>query len=346
MVATLETIFRRPIYFLLLIVLLPLLSAVVIYLLPRSYEADASLWAEQRYIVIGATGPETDLQATPAQTQTAALTELLQSRAFALTVADETDLPSTLSASVRADRQKREDALYQEISTKVVVTPSGYNLFTVAYTNTNPKIAQEVIETTIQNFARQSQAFTAVEAQQLLASYQTQLTQAQQQEKTDAQAEEQYLLNNPQLTLQQLQVDPQYQMLHAQTQHDQATEQNIQDQITTINLEIAQQGKGSDYLFKVLDAPAQSVQAVSRLKTYLLGGGLGLGIALLAYALYIVLSIRRHQVAYTARDLEKVAPFPLVMELPQFSPAARSLLALPEPAETTQEETMAVGKRS
>lgn len=346
MVATLETIFRRPLYFLLLIVLLPLISAVVIYFLPRSYEADASLWAERRYIVIGATGPETDLQATPAQTQASALTELLQSRTFALTVADETELPSTLSASVRADRPKREDALYQEISTKVVVTPSGYNLLTVAYTNTNPKIAQEVVQATIQNFAQQSESFTTVEAQQLLASYQTQLDQAKQQENAAAQAEEQYLLNNPQLTLEQLQVDPQYQMLYTQTQHAQATVQGIQDQITTINLEIAQQGKGSDYLFKVLDSPARFVRAVSRLKTYLLGVGISLGVALLAYALYVAMSIRRHQVAYTAHDLEEVASFPLVMELPQLSPAARSLLALPEPAETAQGETVVVGGRS
>jgi hypothetical protein len=345
-VATLETIFRRPIYFLLLIMLLPLISVVVVYFLPRSYEADASLWAERRYIVIGATGPETDLQATPAQTQAAALTELLQSRAFALTVASETELPSTLSASVRADRQRREDALYQEISTKILVTPSGYNLFTMAYINTNAKIAQEVVQATIQNFAQQSQSFTTVEAQQLLASYQTQLNQAKQQENADTQAEQQYLLNNPQLTLQQLQIDPQYQMLHAQTQHDQATVQNIEDQITAINLEIAQQGKGSDYLFKVLDSPTQSVRAVSRLKTYLLGGGIGLGIALLAYALYVVLSMRRHQVAYTAHDLEQVAPFPLVLELPQLSPVARSLLALPETAETAQGETVAMGRRS
>lgn len=343
MVATLEAIFRRPLRLLFLILLLPALSVVVVYFfLPRSYQATASLWALRRYVVIGATGPETDLQSTPAQTQATALTELLQSRTFALTVAHETELASTLSASVRADPQALDDALYQEISTKVLATPSGYNLFVITYTNHNVKVAQEVIQATIHNYDLQSQAFTAAEAQQLLDSYQTQLTQAKQQQSAAAQDEAQYIRNNPQLTQQELQTDPQYQLLHAETQQAELNVQNIQTEIDTLNQEIAQQGTGSDNLFKVLDSPANGVRAVSRTKTYLIGGGVGLGVALLACALYIVISVRRNRVVYTPLDLEKVTLFPVVMELPQLSPAIKSILALPEPVDTTHE---AAGRR-
>lgn len=342
MVATLEAIFRRPLRLLFFILLLPVLSMVVVYLLPRSYQATSSLWGLRRYIVIGATGPETDLQATPAQTQATALTELLKSRTFALTIANETKLPSTLSASVRADPQTRDNDLYQEISTNVQVTPSGYNLFEITYTNQNPTIAQQVVEATIHNFDLQSQSFTAVEAQQLLTSYQGLLAKAKQQQDAAAQTESQYIQNNPDESVQDLQIDPQFQLLHAQTLQAEASVQNIENAIDTINQEIAQQGTGSANLFKVLDASAKNVHEVSRVKDYLVGGGVALGLALLACTLYIVISVRRNRVIYTPLGLEKVTPFPVVMELPRLSAATKSLLTLPEPVDAVHE---AVGAR-
>lgn len=342
MVATLEAIFRRPLRLLFFILLLPVLSMVVVYLLPRSYQATSSLWGLRRYIVIGATGPETDLQATPAQTQATALTELLKSRTFALTIANETKLPSTLSASVRADPQTRDNDLYQEISTNVQVTPSGYNLFEITYTNQNPTIAQQVVAATIHNFDLQSQSFTAVEAQQLLTSYQGLLAKAKQQQDAAAQTESQYIQNNPDESVQDLQIDPQFQLLHAQTLQAEASVQNIENAIDTINQEIAQQGTGSANLFKVLDASAKNVHEVSRVKDYLVGGGVALGLALLACTLYIVISVRRNRVIYTPLGLEKVTPFPVVMELPRLSAATKSLLTLPEPVDAVHE---AVGAR-
>ena len=95
----LESVFRRPLQFLLLLIVLPPIGVAVVYvIIPRTYPATASLWAFHRYEVIGLTGPETDQNSTPAVTQASALTELLQSHVFALSVANATDLPSTLSA--------------------------------------------------------------------------------------------------------------------------------------------------------------------------------------------------------------------------------------------------------
>src|SRR5947209_2703031 len=96
---------------------------------PHKYQSTASLWAFRRYVIIGATGPESDLSSTPAQTQATALSELLQSRSFALLVAKGTDLAPTLSlsSSVLADPQLLDDALVNDISHNVVVTAQGYN---------------------------------------------------------------------------------------------------------------------------------------------------------------------------------------------------------------------------
>ena len=88
MTRTLEAIFRHPLQLLILIILPPIIAVAVAYFMtPRTYQSTASVWALQRYFVIGATGPESNLAAFPAQTQATALTELLQTRTFALAVA-------------------------------------------------------------------------------------------------------------------------------------------------------------------------------------------------------------------------------------------------------------------
>ena len=85
---TLEAIFRHPLQLILLLVLFPTIGVAIAYfLVPRTYQATASLWALHRYEIIGTTGPESDLTSTPAQTQATALSELLQTRSFALTIA-------------------------------------------------------------------------------------------------------------------------------------------------------------------------------------------------------------------------------------------------------------------
>jgi uncharacterized protein involved in exopolysaccharide biosynthesis len=326
--SSLEVIFRRPGRLLLLCLVLPVVGVAVVYfLVPRTYQSAASLWALQRYVVIGATGPEADLTATPAQTQATAVTELLQSRAFALTVANETDVASTLPASVQSDPQQLNDALYTEISQKVTVAAAGYNLFTITYISRSPEVAQKVVQAVIQNFALQSQNFTKAEAQNLLNAYQAQLTQAQQAEQDAAAKEAQYLQDHPNLTPTTEASDPQYALLHAQTLQAQANVQNIENTIDTINQEIAEQGSGSQYLFQVLDAPKLPTQAKSRTSYELIGGGVGLGVALLACALYILILVRLDRSVRTPSDLKDVTDLPVVMEMPSLSSKSPLLLA-------------------
>lgn len=283
------------------------------YLLPRSYQATASLWALHRYEVIGTTGPESDLQSTPAETQATALTELLQVHAFALSVADATSLPSTLAPDVQANPALRDAALFTAVS-KVQVAAQAYNLFVITYTNPNPLVAQQVIQAVIKNFSLQSQGFSVVEGQQLLAGLQTQLAKAKQDATNAVAAESKYIAAHPTLSKTDLLNDPQYELLQAQAQDAQAALTNVQTTIATINQEISAQGSGSDNLFKVLDTPF--VEGVSRTKTYLMGGGVGLGLALAGCLLYVVFATRGDRSVYTPFDLQKVTAFPVVMQLP------------------------------
>jgi len=321
----LEVLFRRPLQLLLLIVFLPVISVAIVYVvIPRSYQSSASLWAFRRYAVIGLTGPETDLTSTPAQTQANALSEMLQTRDFDLTVASISNLVSTLPADVQADHQARDDALSSDISQHVLVVGQGYNLFTVTYTNKDPQIAQQVVQAVIQNFEVQSQLFTGAEGQQLLSTYQAELIKAKQDVQTAIAAESNYITSHRNLTSNSLLADPRYNLLHTQTQQAQANVANIEANIATVNDQLSSQGNGGNNLFKTLDAP--NAQGLSRTKTYLIGGGVGLGVALVACLLYILLAVRRDRTVHSLLDLEQITALPVVMQLPQLNNTTMSLL--------------------
>lgn len=328
MSTVLEVIFRRLFQFLLLLIALPMVGAAIGYILaPHSYQVTASLWALRRYEIIGATGTESDLQSTPAETQATALTELLKTRVFDLAVAKQTGLAATLSPDVQADQQKRDDALFNEIAQHVQVTSLQYNLFSISYSNRNPTLAQEVVKGVINSYGLQSQSFTTITGQSELNAYTTQLANAQKEANAAAQAEQQYRRAHPTLTQSDLLNDAQYVLLHAQTQQAQSIVSNIQNQIAMIKQEINLVGSGNNSLYKVLDAPMVPDSAQSRLKTVLSGAGAGLAVALLAIVLSVIVFVRRDHPIYTLKDLQKIASQEIVMQVPALDSAtAQSML--------------------
>ncbi len=90
-----------------------------------------------------------------------------------------------------------------------------------------------------------------------------------------------------------------------------------------------QEGTVLKSLFKVLDAPAVPYVPVSRTKDYLIGGGIGLGVALLAFILYVIISSRRDRTIYNPLDLQQIIALPIVMQVPQLNATSVSLLVEP-----------------
>lgn len=331
---TLEAIFRRPMLLLILIVALPLIGFAIAYIQPRSYQANANIWALRRFQIISTTGAETDPTATAADTQAFTLTELLQTRVFALTVAKATNLASTYSPSVRSDPLSLDDALFLDISHGVQVQPQGTNLFAISYESKNPRIAQEVVAAVIQAYGLQSRGFATFEGERLLQNYQAQLVKARQDANTAAAVEAKYIATHPALatligrssTQYGALTDPQYGLLHSRSDQALAAVQDIQSKIANLNQAIGIQGSSADDLFKVLDPPVIPLRPVSHSRQLILGGGIGLGIAILACALYLVFIVRRDRGLYTLSDLKKVTAFPVVMQLPQLNSGTVSLL--------------------
>jgi hypothetical protein len=310
----LEAFFRRPRRFVLLIVLLPIIGLGVGLKLPRTYQVQASLWANQRFAVIGATGSESDLLATPAETQATALNELLQTRVFDLEVANQTQLADTLSAAVRANPTTRDNALAQEISTRVIVVAPGTDLFTITYSNKSPHIAEQVVAAVINSYGEQSQGLSVIEGQNLLNAYQAQLPGAQKALDAAVQAEKQYLSQHATETPAQLANDPQYTALHADTTQKQSVVQTLQSQIANLSQEISTVSGGQ--LFRVLDKPTVPAQPMSRTRTLLMTAGGGLLLALLACTIYLALLVRRDRALYTAAEVQRATEMRVLLQLP------------------------------
>jgi uncharacterized protein involved in exopolysaccharide biosynthesis len=335
---TLEAIFRYPLRLLAFLIVLPILGVAVMYeMVPRTYQATASLWALQRYAAIGPSGPEYDFTSTPAQTQATALSELLQTHTFVDAAVKGTNLVATLNLgqNITSNPQLLENALYTEISKKVLVTPQAYNLFEISYTSTDPQTARQIVASIISQYGVQSLGLTAASAQNLLESYQTQLASAQRNASNAATTEAQYEAAHPGSKVAN---DPQLANLDAIRLQAQTNVQNLQNTINTIQQSIGAQGTSANSLFQVLDPPQTPDKSVSRLKNYLIGGGAGLGVALLADILFIVILVRRDRSIYSAVELQQAVALPVIMELPSLSRATISLLI----ASPAQEQTLLI----
>ncbi len=339
---TLEAVFRHPIQLLTLLIVLPIAGVAVIYVMvPRTYQSTASLWALHRYAVIGPAGPEPDLTSMPAQTQATAVNELLQTHVFVEAVVKGVDLAPTLNlgASVANDPQQLADALFTEISKHVVATPLTYNLFEISYTSTNPQIARQIVLSVISQYGVQGLGLSVAEGQNLLASYQIQLANAQRDLNNATAAETRYAAAHP---TSKVTDDAQLASLDTARLEVQANVHDIQVAINTIQGSIVGQGTNVNTLFQVLDAPQVPDRPVSRIKSYLLGGGAGLAVALLASVLFLAILVRRDHTIFSAVELRHIAAPPVVMQLPNLSPATISLLS----RSTTQRRTVLTGSKS
>jgi len=308
-----RTISRHRLQLLLVVFLPMLIGTGIAYLLPREYQATATLWALHNYNTLTATNIDANSLDTPAESQATALSEMLQTRSFALAVAQEAKLASSLGGDVT------DDTLISAVSQSAQVTAQAYDLFTIQYTSTDPVVAQRVVQAIIDQYNQEIKDTASAEGQNLLQPYQVQLTQAQQDAQNAQDTQNQYLAAHPQETPSQLQTDPAYQQLHLQVQQAQQKVQALQDIINALEQQIASHTTIANGLYRVLDAPTVPTKPALRTKTLLIGGATGLLLGLIAATLLTVLMMRSDRKIYTRGDLREVTATPVVMELPLLS---------------------------
>lgn len=308
------------------VAVLPLLIGIgIAYILPHQYQATATLWALHNYTTLTATNIDANALDTPAQSQATALSEMLQTRSFALAVAQEAKLASTLS-NRSGNAQTLNDTLVLLVTQSAQVTAQGYDLFTIQYTDRNPTQAQQVVQAIIDQYSQEVRNTATAEGQNVLQPYQAELVQAQRDAQDALDTQTQFLAAHPQLTQNQLQTDPTYQQIHLQVQQTQQKVDALQNIITVLEQQIADHTTIADGLYRVLDAPVVPTRPTSRTKNLLIGGGAGLVLGLIASSLLIVLLMRSDRKIYTRSDLHQVTTSPVVMELPLLSPKTVEVL--------------------
>jgi uncharacterized protein involved in exopolysaccharide biosynthesis len=308
----LEILFRNKLRLAALLLLPVLVSGVVVFFLPRSYQATARLFANRRYAVIGATGPESDLQSTPATTQATALTGFLQIESFDVAVAKDTGLAKQMNAP-SSDQQRLDDALYAEISTHVSVTGASSNLIVVTYSNKDPVVAMKVVKAVVDQYREQSTVYATTTGQQLLSSLQGQITTAQNAFQTATQRATQYLsAHNLSANSTAAQNDPAYQALASAAQQANTNLTNIQNNYNSL---VAQVAELSQPLFLTVDAPTVPTQPESRVKSLLVGGAVGLVIGLLAAIGYFLILVRLDQSVYSSADMPAITDYPVLIQI-------------------------------
>ncbi len=319
----LEALFGHRIQ-LALLTLIPLaVGLVVAQSVPRKYDATASVWALRPFESVGINGPVSDPYASPAQTQATVLKELLQTRSFALDVANQTDLVSTFPASTRANPQKLNDAIATDIATNVLVTPGGVNLYMISYTSSSPVVAQQVVAAVIHDFGPRSGEFASAAGQQLQQFYQSQMDQLQKNLEAAVAAEGKCTRASAYADPSQ---DPACLLLHNQTLQAQSQLAAAQSQLGSINSQVALNGTSSNSLFSVVDQPQVPTQPQSHVKALLtfVGGGAALGIII--SALYIVILLRRDRTIVDPRDLERAVGQLVLLEVPALPKTSMLLL--------------------
>ncbi len=308
----LEILFRNKMKLVALLLLPVLVSGIVVFFLPRTYQATARLLAERRYTVIGATGPESDLQSTPSTTQATALTEFLQTEDFDVAVAKDTGLAKQMNVP-SSDVQRLKDALYAEISTHVSVTASGSNLFIITYSNKDPLVAMRVVNAVVNQYGEQSAFYATTEGQQLLKSLQGQLDAAQALADSKTKAAAQYLSDHNLTPASAIaQSDPQYQALANDATQANTNLATIRNNFNSLESQVNSLNQG---LFLTIDAPTLPTQPESRVKSLLVGGGVGLVIGLLAAIGFFLILVRLDQSVYSSAEMPAITDYPVLIQI-------------------------------
>lgn len=313
----LEIVFSRWLQLIALLVVPLVIALGIVLAQPRQYEASATIWALRRYEVVGATGAESDLNATAAETQATAITEILQTKTFALAIAQKSKLASTYSTSAQANKDQLDSAMFDDISTHVTATPVGAYIVSITYDNKTPAAAQAVVKAVIDEYGTTAAAFATSESKQLLLIYQEQLQQAQDASNQATAAAATYLREHPSAAIDK---DPQYAALTTSATNALGNVTQIQGQIDTINNTIQTIGVGSNTLFTVVDQPATSASPISRTKTLIEGVAIGAVVGLLACIIFIVIMMRRDRTIYSVADLQKITEAPVLLQIPHMPP--------------------------
>lgn len=317
-----ETLFRHKLLFLFLLIIIPTLG--IGYAIDQrqiDFQSTGTVWAEKPAYLN--TGQDWSQYMTPAENQAQNVQEFLQTNSFALDILRQTDLNSQLGTDVLA--QQTLTAFRKNISVRAV----GSHLLTISYTDTSPRVAQQVVTAIIDTFNKEVLANATSSGSVTIAFYQKQLDDVNAKLADTTAAIRAYLDAHPELgrptgdTLNQMIAstsfaaqNPQFVNLVQQQGALQKQQQSYQSTIDQLTLSKDAAPIGTQQSFRVMDAPGLPTKPISSLKKFALSIGLGVGAALGFVIAGVVLLTVLDGTARSARTAQRLLGLPAFAPLP------------------------------
>jgi uncharacterized protein involved in exopolysaccharide biosynthesis len=332
----LEVLFRHKLLILLPMILTPAaVTPAGFYFVRPYFESSSVVWVG-RLTYLRSADEGGSWWLTPAQVETARISDLFRTRAFVLDVAKRTDLAPLVGS------QQGEENVLSYFGRNVVVVPAGNNLVTFTARADQPQLAFQVANAVVETY-RERRADDRNEQAGVAISFHEARLQEAQEELAKATAEiRRYVAANPRLTtidpnrgasataaarmgLPPIAIDPQLAELIRRVDAEQKEVDSIRATLDQARMETAAGMQGQDINFRVVDAaqvPRTPVSQRRRLLIFPVAGlvvGLGLGLGLLVALVVADRSVR------TATDLPvgvrvaRVVPFLSLRKLPRRS---------------------------
>jgi uncharacterized protein involved in exopolysaccharide biosynthesis len=319
----LRTFLKRWYLYIVPILVLPAVMTVYGYDKLLVYQSTALCWvAQPRFLSAQDFGWSSWL--TPAQNESQAMGELLQSETFVLGVAVNTDLAKQEDLSTRTGRDQAFNRIKPEVT--VSATTRGVHTLSIAVTDKDPHLAQQIVTALLAAYVSNFQQNRQSLDQQAIAFYQQQLIGAQSQQAQDSAKLQDYLQAHPGTSVLGSQTDPTLVQLQQQVTQDQSNVSTINSELTSLRQDLAALPAGTSSFLQVEDPPQLPLQPTLQKSKLLITytGEYGLGSAAALVGVIVIGLTLLDRKVYSVQDLRQIDE-ELELELPSIE----ALPALP-----------------
>jgi uncharacterized protein involved in exopolysaccharide biosynthesis len=262
----LETFFRHKWWFILPPLIITIAAAyITVKTAPIMYQSTAGIWVDRPTYL--AYNDNWNQWASPAQNQTARLTEQLKTQTFVVDVANRTSLANMTRS------QRGMDQIYQLLAQGLNITPVGTHLVALSFRSENPRVSYEMLKAIVDGFNDSLANDQVNQAGLATEFYSDQLTQAQDDLTKASDDLRRYIQSNPNLSDLQFDstssvigdpkaildqastTDAQLQQLRSQVQNAQTHVNQLQQSLQSAEFQASASVQGQQLGFQILDAP-------------------------------------------------------------------------------------------
>lgn len=306
-----RTFFKRWYLYIIPIIVLPIVMTAYGYFHLVSYTSTALIYVNKP--VFYSPG-DWNNYITPAQNVSQSINQLLQSPTFVAGVAARTKLVNRVDLSTQVGKTAAYNRIVPDLT--VVPTFAGPDTMVVSATDSDPILAQQIVQGLLDAFTSFYQSNQLTMDQNAITYYTQQLQAAEGQLNQDTLKLQEYFRQNPQCAPPATCVDVTAGQLQQQVSQDESTVNDWKSRLLAVQQDQQAATQVGGQLFQVMDPPQVPLRAGSnkkKLLEYYTGGGLGIALALVGLIVGVLTQLDRK--VYSTEDLRLIEE-DLDLELP------------------------------